>query len=94
MRLVETLNENAGLVVDRQAERPLRPAHALAAQIIASALEQRGKKGGVIDALQQTKMPGCVVVFRQMRVVDDAGDAPDWRAIAKRHKSADIVLLN
>src|SRR3954453_3178654 len=94
MRLVETFDEDAGLVIDHEAERSLHAAHALGPQILSGTIEQCREKLAVVYALQEAEMPRRVVVFREMRVVDHAGDASDRHAIARGDERADVILLH
>ncbi len=92
MGFVEARDQQAGFVVDRQAERPAHDPHAPAAKEAFRGVEQRVEHGRVVDRLDEAEIAAGVVEFLQMRGFDRRDDPADRLAVAEGDERLHHVL--
>jgi hypothetical protein len=81
-RRIETLDQEAAFLVDRQVERPQHALHAARAQPVLSDIEQGAKDGGVVLGVEHAEMAGGVLVLLEIEPVDLRADPADRLALA------------
>jgi hypothetical protein len=74
---VETLDQEAALIVDRRAERAGDPPHAALAQPGLGRTQQGRKHVRLVDGVEEPKVAGGVVVPLEVAAIDLSTDPPD-----------------
>ena len=92
MRRVEAVDQQSGLVVDRQAERSANDQHAVAAKELFGGVEQRIERGRVVDRVDETEKAAGVVELPDMRGLDRRDDPADRLAVPERDERLHDVL--
>jgi hypothetical protein len=80
--VLEAVDEDADVAVDREVERTEHASHALRAQPLLGAAEERGEHVGIVDRLERAEVAGRVVVALDAERVDLRGDPADRLAPA------------
>ena len=92
MGLVESFDEKAALVVDRQTEGAARDRGAVTAQKRLHRAEQPGEHGAIIDPLKKSEEAASITEFGDVPAVDRRHDPPDRLAVAEGDEGLDDVL--
>ena len=87
------IDQQAGFIVDRQAERPADTRHAALAEPALGGGEQALEHRAIVDALDETEMAGRIMVAVEIGAVDLGADAPDGPALAQRQPIGDGGMI-
>src|SRR6185369_7620711 len=89
---VEAVDQQADLLVDRQAERSGHPLHGLGAQPVLGRLEQGGEDRWIVLRHQAAEMASVVGVALEIGAVDLGSDAADHLAATAGEEESDLDM--
>src|SRR3546814_12536933 len=81
-RSVESSDQQPGVLIDVQAERPAHAAHAVFAQPGLGGGEQGVENGRVVGRFEKTEEPGLVVMLIQMQLINLRTDSANRLVVA------------
>ena len=91
--MLEAVQQDADVAVDREVEGTDHALHALRAQPLLGGGEQRREHGGIVDRLEHAEVSGRVGVAFDAQLVDLGADAADRAPVAVGHEETHLGVL-